>query len=89
MAPTRTGHDLGDAVLPSALRLVGAVRAGEATEILDSIAAARAATSDHPMWRTALILVLAGMVPDDATPSELLAWNWTEEASQGDLVQNR
>jgi hypothetical protein len=79
MAPTKTGHFLGDAVLPSALRLVGAVRAGDATEILDSIAAARDAANDHPMWRTALILVLAGMVPDNATPSELLAWNWTKQ----------
>lgn len=79
MAPTGTGHYLGDAVLPSALRLVGAVRVGDTTEILDAIADAQEAANNHPMWRTALILVLAGMVPDDATPSELLAWNWTEE----------
>ena len=79
MAPTGTGHPLGDAVLPSALQLVGAIRAGDAKEITEAIAAARDATNDHPMWRTALILVLAGMVPDDATPSQLLAWNWTEE----------
>ncbi len=79
MAPASTGHFLGDAVLPSALRLVGAVRAGDATEILNSIAAARAAANNHPLWRTALILVLAGMVPDDATPSQLLAWNWAEQ----------
>jgi hypothetical protein len=79
MAPTSTGHYLGDAVLPSALRLVGAIRVGDANEILDAIAAARDATNDHPLWRTALILVLAGMVPDDASPSQLLAWNWTEE----------
>jgi hypothetical protein len=80
MAPTSTGHFLGDAVLPSALRLVGAVRAGDSAEILDAIAAAREAANDHPMWRTALILVLAGLVPDDASPRQLLAWNWTEEA---------
>ena len=77
MAPTSTGHFLGDAVLPSALRLVGAVRAGDVNEILNSIAAAREATNDHPMWRTALILVLAGLVPDDAAPSELLSWTTT------------
>lgn len=82
MAPTSTGHFLGDAVLPSALRLVGAVRAGEPREILDAIAAAQEATNDHPLWRTALILVLAGMVPDDASPRQLLAWNWTEEGRQ-------
>lgn len=73
-APTSTGHPLGDAVLPSALRLVGAVRAGDSGEILDAIAAAREAAEGHPYWRTALIIVLAGLVPDDATPSELLAW---------------
>jgi hypothetical protein len=53
---------------------VGAVRAGNPTEILDAIAAAREATDDHPYWRTALIVVLAGMVNDEATPSELLSW---------------
>ncbi|MGH3985929.1 MAG: hypothetical protein ACRDTZ_01245 [Pseudonocardiaceae bacterium] len=74
MAPTGTGHTLGDAVLPSALRLVGAVRTGDSEEILDAIAAARDATGDHPFWRTALIIVLAGMVDEDATPSELLSW---------------
>jgi hypothetical protein len=75
MAPTSgTGHTVGDAILPSALQLVGAVRTGDAGEILDAIAAARAATNDHPYWRTALILVLAGMVDDNAKPSELLAW---------------
>lgn len=71
---TLTGHPVGDAVLPAALRLVGAVREGNATEITAAIASARTATDDHPYWRTALILVLAGMVDDNATPSELLAW---------------
>lgn len=28
---------------------------------------------------TALVLVLAGMVPDDKRPSHLLAWNSIEE----------
>lgn len=74
MAPTSTGHPLGDALLPSALRLVGAVRNGNSGDILDAIAAAREAADDHPYWRTALIVVLAGMVNDDATPSELLSW---------------
>jgi hypothetical protein len=78
-----TGHFLGDAVLPAALRLVGAVREGDPKEILDAIASARDATDDHPLWRTALILVLAGMVPDGSSPKELLAWNWTEEGRRG------
>jgi hypothetical protein len=74
MASTSAGHDLGDAVLSSALRLVGADRTGDAGEILDAIAAARDATNDHPCWRTVLIIVLAGLVDDEATPSELLSW---------------
>jgi len=62
-------------VLPSALRLVGAVRAGEPAEITAAIAAAREACEHHPYWVTALILTLAGLVPDDVPPSKLLAWN--------------
>lgn len=72
---TTTGHPLGDAILPSALRLVGAVRTGDSREITAAIAAARDAAEDHPLWVTALIVTLAGLVPDNATPSELLAWN--------------
>jgi hypothetical protein len=71
---TTTGHPIGDAVLPAALRLVGAVRAGDPVEITEAIGAAYTA-ADHGYWMTALVLVLAGMVPDDARPSELLAWN--------------
>lgn len=74
MAPTSTGHPLGDAVLPAALRLVGAVRTGDPGGILDAIAAARIATDDHPYWRTALVVVLASLVPDDQPPSQLLSW---------------
>lgn len=70
-----TGHELGDAVLPAALRLVGAVRGGHARDITAALAAARTATNDHPLWNTALLLVLAGLVPDGATAGELLAWN--------------
>ncbi|MGH3493908.1 MAG: hypothetical protein ACRDQ1_11820 [Sciscionella sp.] len=71
---TSTGHPVGDAVLPAALRLVGAVRAGDPVEITAAIAAAYEAAG-HAYWMTALVLVLAGMVPDDARPSQLLAWN--------------
>lgn len=72
-AVVSTGHPAGDAVLPAALQLVGAVRAGDARRITEAIAQARAAAGSE-YWRTALILVLAGLVPDDARPSELLAW---------------
>ncbi|MGH3495767.1 MAG: hypothetical protein ACRDQ1_21425 [Sciscionella sp.] len=71
---TPTGHPIGDAVLPAALRLVGAVRAGDPVEITAAIGGAYEA-ADHAYWMTALVLVLAGMVPDDARPSQLLAWN--------------
>lgn len=77
MGPTSTGHELGDVVLPSALRLVGAVRDGNKTDILDCFVAARAAAQDHPLWPTAMMLVLAALVPDDRTPSELLKWTTT------------
>lgn len=71
---TSTGHPIGDAVLPAALRLVGAVRAGDPVEITAAIGAAYTA-ADSDYWMTALVLVLAGLVPDNARPSELLAWN--------------
>lgn len=71
---TSTGHPIGDSVLPSALRLVGAVRMGDPAEITAAIGAAYEAADQHPYWTTALLLVLAGMVPDDTRASELLAW---------------
>lgn len=71
---TSTGHPVGDAVLPSALRLVGAVRTGDSVEITTALGDAYTA-ADHDYWMTALVLVLAGMVPDGARPSRLLAWN--------------
>lgn len=73
-----TGHDVGDAVLPAALALVGAVRDGDHHRITEAIAEAQRAAA-HPYWTTALLLVLAGMVPDGSRPSELLAWNRCRE----------
>lgn len=74
MTVAMTGHEVGDAVLPAALALVGAVRDGDHHRITEAIAEAQRA-ADHPYWTTALLLVLAGLVPDGARPSELLAWN--------------
>lgn len=74
---TSTGHPVGDAVLPAALQLVGAVRTGDPAAITDAIGAAYAA-AQHPYWMTALVVTLAGLVPDGSRPSELLAWNQQE-----------
>lgn len=68
-----TGHPIGDSVLPAALQLVGAVRTGDPRAITEALAAAYEAAR-HPYWMTALVIVLAGLVPDGARPSELLAW---------------
>lgn len=73
MTLVSTGHAVGDRVLPAALQLVGAVRTGETKAITEAIAAAYTA-AQHPYWMTALVIVLAGLVPDGARPSELLAW---------------
>lgn len=68
-----TGHAVGDRVLPAALQLVGAVRTGDPAAITEAIGQAYTAAA-HPLWMSALVIVLAGLVPDGARPSELLAW---------------
>lgn len=70
-----TGHPVGDAVLPAAMRLVGAVREGNPAGITEAIGDAYQAADRHPYWMTALVIVLAGLVPDANSASELLAWN--------------
>lgn len=72
---TSTGHPLGDAVLPAALRLVGAVRLGDSAAMHEAIGDAHQAANQHPYWMTALVLVLAGLVPEASSAGELLAWN--------------
>jgi hypothetical protein len=73
MLAVSTGHPVGDRVLPAALDLVGAVRDGDPHAITTAIARAYTDAA-HPYWHTALVLVLAGLVPDDARVTELLAW---------------
>lgn len=79
-----TGHALGDAVLPAALRLVRAARTGDPQQITTAIGEAQTAANNHPQWPTALMLVLAGMVPTDRNPNELLAWTdpWADWSVQ-------
>jgi len=76
-----TGHPVGDLVLPAALRLVGAVRSGDSVAITGALGDAYTA-ADSDYWMTALVLVLAGLVPDDATPSQLLIWNHDDRSGQ-------
>ncbi|MGH3769477.1 MAG: hypothetical protein ACRDTX_30750 [Pseudonocardiaceae bacterium] len=40
-----------------------------------SIAWAYQLAGRHPYWHTALLLVVAGMVPEDKRADHLLAWN--------------
>lgn len=64
-----TGDVLADAMADHASRLVWAVREHDAAEVAAVLETVRAESGVD-----ALVLVLAAMVPDDATPSELLAW---------------
>lgn len=68
-----TGSPAADALLPAALRLVGAVREGDAVEVQDALDDAQAAAA-RPDWARILLLTVAAMVPDGDQPSVLLAW---------------
>lgn len=68
-----TGHPDTDALIPAALRLVGAVRDGDPEAMADAETAAREA-SGRDDWQHLLVLTLAAMVPDGAPASKLLAW---------------
>lgn len=73
-----TGDPTTDAVLPAALRLVWAVREDDASEeaaaLDEAYASVQQAGLDPSMTLHALILTLAGMVPDDRSAAELLTW---------------
>lgn len=71
-------HDPCDLMVPVAARIVGAVRDDDPALFLDLIAQARQVGG--PGWQTALIVTLAAMIPDQATPGRLLEW-LHEEAS--------
>lgn len=60
-----------DQAIPLAARVVGAVREGDRDAVAELVAGA-----DWP----ALLVALAAMVPEDRTPSELLAWHTTDAA---------
>lgn len=70
-----TGHPLGDAVLPAALQLVSAVHRGDPQAIRTALNGAQSAAESHPQWPTAVMVVLAGLVPEGRRPRDLLAWN--------------
>jgi hypothetical protein len=62
-----TGDPRTDRMVPTAVRMVGAVREWDLDEVT---AALDEAGDDLPV----LVLVLAAMVPYDRTPGELLRW---------------
>jgi hypothetical protein len=76
-----TGNPITDAVVPAAVNLVWAVRTEERDEVHAALreahqarlAAGGAVRSEIETLRT-LVIVLAGMVPDDRSPRQLLAW---------------
>lgn len=69
-----TGDPTTDLLIPIALQLVGAVRAGEQSGVDEAVAAAILATGGRCDPGTALAVICAALVSEDATPSELLAW---------------
>lgn len=72
--PATTGHPLGDALLPAAQALVGAVHRGDLRAAHDAVAAAHTAANRHPNWVFTFVCTLAALVPENRTPGELLAW---------------
>ncbi|MCP2196337.1 hypothetical protein, partial [Williamsia deligens] len=56
------GHQVVDAMVPLALRIVGAVRDDDPAELLDAIATAHT-IGDGTAWMTALLIAIAGLVP--------------------------
>lgn len=69
MSPT--GDSLTDAAVGPAARLAKAVRKQDAAAVAEILADAHGAGPDAV---NALLVVLAAMVPDDVTPTALLAW---------------
>lgn len=65
-------HEPCDRMVPVAARIVGAVRDDDAGYLLDLIAEAE--TVGGRQWQLALVVTLAAMVPDTATPGRLLGW---------------
>jgi hypothetical protein len=69
-----TGDPLTDTLVPVALQLIGAVRAGDSDAVAEAFAAAILATGGRCDPGEALAVVCAALVPDESTPSELLGW---------------
>lgn len=67
-----TGDPFTDALVPTASRIVWAVREGDTEDIDAALDEVR--NDCGRVGIDALVIVLAAMVPDDLTPAELLAW---------------
>ncbi|GAA1881693.1 hypothetical protein [Williamsia serinedens] len=65
-------HQVVDAMIPPAMQIVIAVRDDQPDQFLDAVRTAE--TMGGVGWQTALIIALAGMVPDDRSVGDLTAW---------------
>lgn len=65
-------HRVCDEITVNALAIIDAVRRDDVAAFLDEIDAVRAIGG--PAWATALIVVLASLVPDDRSVGQLTEW---------------
>lgn len=69
-----TGDPVTDALVPIAARFVGAVRDNDQQAIDELLAEAIDTTGGRCDPGVALAIVCAALVPEDRSPTELLAW---------------
>lgn len=65
-------HRTVDAMIAPALKIVGAVHDDSPAEFLEAVHTAE--TMGGVGWQTALIVALAGMVPEDRSVGDLTSW---------------
>lgn len=72
-----TGDPFTDALVPTASRVIWAVREGNMENVEAALEEVR--NDCGRVGMDALVIVLAAMVPDDLTPADLLAWTQDPE----------